>query len=196
MRKVLAWVWENFKLGVTPLILLIIIRLTIAWLSPLALRWGSLLLKFRIVNLVAVDVSLNLLILSAAIVIFGYLRQLEWFQEFILIFLKVPIVGLPIYKVLSVKPFTLVEVRTVWGPTPEESCWEYAILLGEEKEELPDRKLTWYRAHTLGLGSGKLFSRVGRLNIRFLSKKEQKRSWLLVMTMGFYDSDDDKKSAD
>ncbi|MDO8430361.1 MAG: hypothetical protein Q7S73_03275 [bacterium] len=45
------------------------------------------------------------------------------------------------------------------------------------------------------MGSGKLFSRVGRLNIRLLSKKEQKRAWLLVMTMGFYDSDDDKKSA-
>ncbi|MBI3046356.1 MAG: hypothetical protein HYY86_02360 [Candidatus Harrisonbacteria bacterium] len=188
MKKVFAWLWDNFKLGVTPLILLIIIWIAIAWLSPLVLRWGSLLLKFHIVNLVAVDVSLNLLILSLAIMIFGYLRKLEWFQKFICIFLKVPIVGLPIYKVLSVKPFILVEVRTVWGPTPEESCWEYAILLGEEEEELPDRKLIWYRAHTLGMGSGKLFSRVGRLNIRFLSKKEQKRAWLLVMTMGFYDS--------
>ncbi|MDO8430360.1 MAG: hypothetical protein Q7S73_03270 [bacterium] len=124
MKRVLSWLWENFKLGVTPLILLIIVWVTISWLSPLVFRWGSLLLKFHIVNVVAVDVSLNLLILSAALVIFGYLRQLKWFQKFILTFLKVPIVGLPIYRVLSVKPFTLVEVRTVWGSTPEESCWE------------------------------------------------------------------------
>ena len=194
MKKIAAAFWDNFKSGGTPLVILIIFYHVLVWAWSLVWHWGVKLPKFHIINQATANIALNLFILFTAVEIFGYIRKQEWFQDLILIFLKIPFIGPRIYKVLSVKPFVLVEVRTVWGPTPEESCWEYAILLGKEEEEFPDRKLIWSRVHTLGAGSGKFISRAGSKNIRHLSEEEQKKALSLVLSFGFDDSSYNKKS--
>ncbi len=182
MKRSLSALLDNIRLGGTPLVILVIFYLALSW----SWNWG-VSKSYHLVDNIALNLFLNLLSISVVACVFGYLRKRDGFQNFITIFLKFPIVGPMIYRLLAVGPLTVVEVRTVWGPTPEESAWEYAILLGSWEEDIDGRILKWYRVHTLGFGSGKLFSRVGSLNIILIPNNEQKDAWLVILTMGFFD---------
>lgn len=190
MGKYILFLWELIKLGGTPLIIVTIFWLTICWGWDLGVHHSHNFVDNKILN-----VGLNLAMVSVASAVFGFIRKQLWFQNLIINFLKVPIAGPLVYRLLAVGPLTLVEVKTVWGPTPEECAWEYAILLGSWDDNIFGRTLTWFRVHTLGFGSGKLLERTGKAIIIFIPNEEQKNAWIVVIIMGFIDLRDKNKSA-
>lgn len=172
--------WPKIKLGLIPVI---IIGISVYLAMKLRGLWR--LIDVRGLHLVGndlVDVPINIAILLVG----GYL--LGWFSEVPKVkalikesSLKLPIIGGLVYAVLvphdDVK---LVEIKTLWGLTPAEENWEYALVTYGPWPESDGT--IWYRIHTLGW-AGKLFSRVGKNNVRDTGLPDRE-VWMVVISMG------------
>ena len=150
--------WLRIRLGAIPLILISIPVGLGFYLWGRVDTWGRYL-HLDLTGNVFYDVPISLSILLVATWLLGSLFKKAWFKDFgEKHFLKVPLIGGILFALIIDRKLELVEVRTVPGINSEfGGCWEYAIVTKDPWEE---RGILWYRAHTLGLTSNRLFSRI------------------------------------
>ena len=180
MRSKLAQIWQEiwryFKWGIIPLFIVRLLLYIFCW------TWGFTDENgFHLMKNPFFDVPITAAIVFFSSCLFGYLVSRSWYEKFAkTILLRIPVIGgLIVAGTLPKGKRVLVEVKTTWGPTPEECCWEYALETCDPWEE---DSLTWHRVHTLGW-TGKLICRVGDKNIREL-KIPQHKAWATIITLG------------
>ena len=167
--------WQWFKLGVPPLIITFIVKYASCWIWNGKDNWG-----LHLVNNLFLDIPITAIIIFFSGCLYGYLVSREWFEKFAKEYLLViPVIGWLVVCILPKGNLKLIEVRTTWGPTLEESCWEYAL---ETRDPWLEDGVIWHRAHTLGW-TGKLFCSVGDGNIREISVPQHK-AWITILSLG------------
>ena len=103
-----------------------------------------------------------------------------WFENLVKDYLvSIPILGLLLVIFVLKHNLDLVEVRTTWGPTPEESNWEYGF---ETREPWFEDGIKWHKVHTL-CWAGKLYSRIGDRNI-MKCREPAHKVWMSVFSLG------------
>ena len=172
----LKWIWQKVKFGIVPLFIICIPIFLAYKLWEIVVAWGLHITKNDLF-----DVPISIAILITISFLFGYLLDRPALQKFLKEnCLEVPIVGgLLLVLLLPKEELQLVEIRTTWGPTPQEGNWEYALVTTKPWN---DGSVTWYRVHTLGW-TGKLFSRIGQSNVRQIDRSPRE-VWITVFSMG------------
>ncbi|GEM_PF-6519281 len=167
----MKWAWETVKIGVIPYVILAVPVFVIQKVWSFAISLG-----LKISGNYWLDVPLNLLIVVSALLFSGYLIRKPFFQNFVTDYLVLmPYVGPVLYaSLVPHEDISLLEVQTYDGN------WEYALKFHEWDED----GVHWYRVHTLGFGSGKLFSRADARNIRQIPDRRQRDAWATLLSMG------------
>ncbi|MEK7647172.1 MAG: hypothetical protein AAB378_02230 [Patescibacteria group bacterium] len=168
--------WQLIKAGIVPLFALSVPIYLIYWIWMFVNNAGLHLTHNPYYD---VPITIAIAVLSACLC--GYLVTREWFISFAKEFLlEIPLVNwLVVVFILPKRKLNLVEIRTVWGPTPEESGWEYGMETCDPWEE---NGILYHRVHTLGW-MGRLFSKVGDKNIRLVEEPPHK-IWLRIFSLG------------
>lgn len=167
----MKWIWTRIKIGVVPLVILAIPIAGASYIWGVFVNMGLHLFKRQ-----WVDVPFSIALVLTLCLLSGILLLRPKFQDFFKEVLpRIPIVGPILLRVLVPKDdLRLIEVQTYDGN------WEYAISLHTWEED----GVIWYRVHTLGFGSGKLFSRVDKKNIRLIPDEKQRDAWVVVLSIG------------
>jgi len=176
MRLKLKLVWQWFRAGIVPLFIAAIPIYLSYWLWMALHSYG-----IHPTGNPFCDVPITIALIIFTACLSGYLVSRQWFEELSKKYLiHIPIIGwMIVIFVLPKRKLNLVEVKSTWGPAPEESCWEFALETCDPWEE---DKLVWHRVHTLGW-TGKLFCRIGDKNIRALTVPPHK-AWMTILSMG------------
>ncbi len=182
MKKAWEWAWERMKIGAVPYAILVIPYMLICWIWGAMVKYGHVFFRNE-----WLDVPLNVIVISAVLILTGWLLLRPWFQSIVKRHLvRVPRIGTLLYISLVPKEdIELVEVQTYDGN------WEYALLL----RTWPDEGKRWHRVHTLGFGSGKLYSRAEEKNIRRIPPEKQRSAWVTIFSFGLLTEEDINKSA-
>lgn len=167
----LKWVWATIKIGVIPYVILAVPVFVAQKIWSFTISLG-----FKFFNNYWIDVPINILIVMSALLFSGYLIRKPFFQNFVKNYLVlIPYVGPVLYaSLVPHENIVLLEVQTYDGN------WEYALCLHKWTEN----GLTWYRVHTLGFGSGKLYSRADAKNIWLIPDEKQHDAWVVLLSMG------------
>lgn len=180
LKKAWQWAWESIKIGVIPYIVLVIPLFISQKIWAFTMSFG-----FHFLGNYWIDVPLNIILASVALLCTGYLIRKPTFQDFVKNYLVlIPYVGPVLY--VSLVPhgdIKLLEVMTY------DDNWEYALKFHDWKEN----GVTWYRVHTLGFGSGKLFSRVNGKNIWLIPNEKQRDAWMILLSMGLLSGENKEK---
>ncbi len=175
MKKA-TWVWQRIKIGVVPLVIVGIPLFGLVSVWDFLRAWG-----LHLFHRSWIDVPFSVAIAGGVALLAGMLLLRPTVQKFFKELLPgVPIIGPILLRVMVPKEdLKLVEVQTYDGN------WEYALCLHVWKEKGAIR----YRVHTLGLGSGRLFSRVEEKNILLIPAAKQHEAWMIVLSMGLLSED-------
>lgn len=167
----MKWAWETVKIGAIPFVVLSIPFFVATKVWSLIISLG-----FRFSGNYWLDVPLNILMVFGLLLLVGFLIRRPLFQNFVKDYLVlIPYVGPVLYtSLVPHEDIILIEVQTYDGN------WEYALCL----HIWPEDGIIWYRAHTLGFGSGKLYSRVDARNIRMIPGDRQRDAWATLLSMG------------
>ncbi|MBU6142250.1 hypothetical protein KGO95_04040 [Patescibacteria group bacterium] len=172
----MKWAWERIKIGVVPLVIVGIPVFGLVSIWGFFGRWG-----LHMFHRSWIDIPLSTAIVGLLALLDGMLLLRPTLQRFFKNLLpEIPIIGPILLRIMVPKDdLGLVEIQTFDGN------WEYALCLHvwEDKDE------TWYRVHTLGVGSGRLFSRVRARNIRLIATSKQHEAWMIVLSMGLLSGD-------
>ncbi len=176
----LKWAWLRIKIGAVPFVILGIPIAIGMYIWGKFNQWGIHPFKIQ-----WADVPLSILGVSALFLLSGILLLRPKFQEiFKEILPNIPFIGPILLRMIVPKEdLKLVEVQTYGGN------WEYAFCL----HKWPEDGVTWYRVHTLGFGSGKLFSRVDEKNILSIPDYKQRDAWITVLSMGLLSGENKEK---
>lgn len=176
----MKWIWIRIKIGVVPWVILGIPVLGAKYIWGIFNESG-----LHIFKLAWADVPLSIIVVLAIGLLSGILLLRPAFQDFFKKVLPaIPIIGPMLLRVLVPKEdLKLVEIQTYDGN------WEYAISLHVWTED----GIVWYRVHTLGFGSGKLFSRVDSKNIRLIPDEKQRDAWVVVLSIGLLSGEHKEK---
>lgn len=169
-------VWQWLKSGIIPLFIAFIPIYLSCWIWEVIDSKG-----FHFLHNPFYDVPITIAIVFFSACLCGYLVSREWFVNFAEEYLlEIPIIGwLIVVFVLPKRKLNLVEIKTTWGPTPQEGNWEYAL---ETCDPWVEDGVTWHRAHTLGW-TGKLYCRIGDANIREIRVPPHK-AWMTIISLG------------
>ncbi len=167
----MKWAWATIKIGAIPYIVLAVPVFVGQKIWAYTISMG-----FKLSGNYWLDVPLNILIVASALLLSGYLIRRPIFQNFVKDYLVlIPYVGPVLYATLVPhEDIVLLEVQTYDG------SWEYGLKFHDWVED----GVRWYRVHTLGFGSGKLFSRVYFKNIRLIPDNRQRDAWATLLSMG------------
>lgn len=167
----MKWAWSRIKIGVVPLVILAIPVAGASYIWGVFVNMGLHLFKRQ-----WVDVPFSIALVLTLCLLSGILLLRPKFQNFFKEVLPaLPIIGPVLLRVLVPKEdLKLIEIQTYDGN------WEFALCLHTWVEYGE----TWNRAHTLGFGSGKLFSRVSLKNILVIPEYKQRDAWMVVLSMG------------
>ena len=177
----MKWIWTRIKIGVVPLVILAIPFVGASYIWGVFVNMGLHLFKRQ-----WIDVPVSIVLVLALCLLSGILLLRPKFQDFFKEVLPaIPIVGPILLRILVPKDdLRLIEVQTYDGN------WEYAISMHAWTED----GITWYRVHTLGFGSGKLFSRVAEKNILIIPDNKQHDAWVVVLSIGLLSGEHHKDS--
>ena len=167
----LKWIWATIKIGAIPYVILAVPVFVVQKIWSFTISLG-----FKFFGNYWLDVPLNILIVASALLFSGYLIRKPFFQNFVKNYLVlIPYIGPVLYaSLVPHENIILLEVQTYDGN------WEYALKF----HDWQDYGLHWYRVHTLGFGSGKLYSRVNSKNIRLIPDDKQQDAWVVLLSMG------------
>ena len=181
----MKWAWETIKIGVIPYVVLAVPGFIIQKIWSYTISIG-----FKFFGNYWLDVPINILVGVSALLVSGYLIRTPFFQNFVKNWIVlIPYAGPVLYaSLVPHDDIVLLEVQTYDGN------WEYALKFADWEERSGDLDVHWYRVHTLGFGSGKLYSRADARNIRLIPEKRQRDAWATLLSMGLL-SGENKKSA-
>lgn len=176
----MKWAWETIKIGVIPYVILAVPAFVLMKIWSFVMSLG-----YKFSGNYWLDVPLNVLTAASALLFSGYLIRKPFFQNFVKNWLVMfPYIGPVLYaSLVPHEDIALVEVQTYDG------SWEYALKFHDWIEDGSH----WYRVHTLGFGSGKLYSRADARNIRMIPDDRQQDAWATLLSMGLLSGE--KKSA-
>jgi hypothetical protein len=169
-------IWQWFKLGILPLFIVSIPIYLFYLIWEVIDKYG-----FHLIGNSYYDVPVTIAIIIFTACLCGSLVNRPWFENLSKNYLiHLPIIGwMIVVFVLPKRKLHLVEIKTTWGPTPEEGNWEYAL---ETCDPWIEDGIRWHRVHTLGW-TGKLFCRIGDANIREINVPSHK-AWMTIISMG------------
>lgn len=172
----MKWAWERIKIGVVPIAIIGLPVFALVSVWNFLGRWG-----LHLFHRPWIDVPISMTIVTVLALLDGMLLLRPTLQQFFKRLLpSLPIVGPILLRIMVPKDdLGLVEVQTYDGN------WEYALCL----HVWEDKKETWYRVHTLGVGSGRLFSRAHAKNIRLIPTSKQHEAWMIILSMGLLSAD-------
>lgn len=176
----MKWIWTRIKIGVVPLVILGIPVAGASYIWGIFVNMGLHLFKRQ-----WVDVPFSIALVLTLCLLSGILLLRPKFQGFFKEVLPaLPIVGPVLLRILVPKEdLKLVEIQTYDGN------WEFALCL----HKWTDGDTVWYRAHTLGFGSGKLFSKVAEKNISLIPDDKQRDAWVILLSMGLLSGEHKEK---
>lgn len=176
----MKWAWIRIRIGVVPWVILGIPIVGVKYIWGVFDKSGLHYFKMT-----WADVPLSITLVLALGLLSGILLLRPAFQNFFKKVLPaIPIIGPVLLRALVPKDdLRLVEIQTYDGN------WEYAISLHTWEED----GIIWYRVHTLGFGSGKLFSRVDAKNIRLIPDDKQRDAWVVVLSIGLLSGEHKEK---
>ncbi len=167
----MKWAWGTVKIGAIPYVVLAIPVFVAIKIWLLAIN-----LAYNFFDNYWLDVPLKILIVCLLLLMSGYMIRRPFFQNFVKNWLVlIPYIGPVLYaSLVPHDDIVLLEVQTYDGD------WEYGLKFHDWEED----GVHWHRVHTLGFGSGKLFSRVDSKNIRLIPESKQRDAWATLLSMG------------